>query len=230
MKIFVLLLILFSFQAHAGSCQEIALTDDRNDYDVFASATKGLHLQFSEPVKLGILSNNKLWKSHSKDALPHHYWIIAKNTSTKDNEVGATMILESGKVVNLVVKQKMDAPSCLVIKDETTDSLFFADNTRKEAFVNNSVANTPKPLITSSYHFDSSLVRSAYDDSRFTHVQLNGFSSGKSLYSVVALSGEKKRVISNPTFDSMTNTYTLSGIHDVLLFEGEGQSFEVKRL
>lgn len=211
----------------ADSCQKIVLDENRADYKVYASATKGLHIKFWEEVKFGILSNDVIWKAHSNPTMKDHFWLFSKNMSTENNEVGSTFIMSSGKTVNLVVQQKLDAPSCLLVNDSANQSVIIADfsnDTKKVADI-----ESANPLITSSYIYDKSRVRSAYDDSRFTHVQLNGFSQGDSLYSVIAVTGDKKRVISNPQFDSRTNTYTLPGIHDLLMFEYNNDSFEVKR-
>jgi len=227
MKFFIALLTLaITLPLQANTCQKVKLDENASDYKVFASATKGLHIQFYEDIKFSILSNDTLWKSHANPKMKNHFWLFSQNFSTKDNEVGVTFITKSGQSINLVVQQKTDSPSCLIIDDSGLDHVIAADFTEDDIIA----TQKPEPLITSSYSFDKSMVRSAHDNSRFTIVELNGFSTGKALYSVVAYSEGKKHVISNPAFDSVTNTYEIPGIHDELLFQNGPASFTVKRL
>ncbi len=227
MKIFITFIFtLLHLSVSADVCQKLILDDVSNDYEVYASASKGLHINFYEDLTFSILSNDVLWKTHSNPNMKSHFWLFSKNMSTDDNRVGITFIMESGRAINLVVQQKLESPSCLVVQNTNTKPLVAADFSSSKSFE----PLDSKPLITSSYSFDKSLVMSAFDDQRFTHIQLNGFSSGHSLYSVIAISNNKKQVISNPVFDEMTNTYSFPGIHDQLLFEGDSGSFTVTRL
>lgn len=226
MKYILLILTLFThMEVKAGECQKITVDDKSSDYKVYASATKGLHIRFFDEIKFAILSNDVLWKTSTNKNMKNHFWLYSKNFSVQDNEVGITFITNSNRSINLVVQQNIDSSSCLIVDDSGLNHAVVADFTSDEGLEQQKL----EPLITSSYMFDKSMVRAAHDNSRFTMVELNGFSTGKSLYSVVAINDGLKHTISDPKFDSITNTYKIPGIHDELLFEKGTSKFKVTR-
>ncbi|MGJ8663608.1 MAG: hypothetical protein ACSHWU_08155 [Marinicella sp.] len=228
MKFLSLFIILFiSNLAQGAQCQHITYTDGSQDYSVNASINTGLHIRFFDDIQLAVLANDKVWDGQSNPSLKSHYWLFPKNRIEKDNVVGNTFILANGQTINLVVNQKIDSPSCLIIESDGSNQKIVADYSADSV---KQSAHKSNELITSSYTFDRAKVRSAFDDGRFTFVVLPGDGIEQSAYSIVSIVDGDEHVIDNPTFDSLSNKYTVNGIHDLLMFSNGVTTFTVERI
>lgn len=233
MKRFLMIFLFMSDYSLAKECQIITVADLDQEYHANVSVNTGLHITFYDDIVYSALSHDKLWEAKKSDStsLLSHLWIYSRNPSEDQNMAGVSIVLANGDYLSLVLHQKQGSSSCLRVKDNSSDAHVIVDRSPSINNQSNLLSQVTEPslLITSSYDFDKSLVRSVHDDSRFTHVSLVGDGEGEGAYSVVAYFDDMKHIVDKPKYDKRTNTYTIPGIHDVIVFENHKRSFLVER-
>jgi len=225
MKIFIVLLVLFCSKVFASlECQSVIINDAQQEHAVSASIIKGLHIRFYEDIKLSLVSNDALWKSVTDDDFPQDFWLFPKNIINSDkNSVGVTFILKDKTSVHLVVTMDINASSCLVVSSQyNKESL----HKFSQPFKISKSPNLDNELIASSYNYDTSFVKSVYDDGIFTYVKIND--NIANAFSVASIVEDELSVISNLKYMRRTNTYRVAGIHQKLKFTDGSTVFFVE--
>lgn len=162
-------------------------------------------------------------------AIGEHYWIKPSDANSSDGEsTSLTLLTASGGVFEFVIQRVNNLVSpCIVVRDSIAMGGVFGATAALPAAPAADADAAASPSFT-RYRFKGDDVSAVFDDGRYTYVRLSNRPAG---LEVPTLRGGDKRhpELIDARYDAETQTYTVTGVHDVLTLVSGRRQVEIRR-